>query len=137
MSRRKLDAIFIKYRQRLVLNSDRQALTQERRRAWLLVYFRPSSFTKLLTPYAGGLDDEGNKVDASNDVRILGGLIQFCRRRSRPSQCTAVLDVRLRMRRPTQDIDLSSTELVSLRQVAFPHWCTTSVAHVSPRCMCL
>jgi len=34
-----------------------------------------------------------------------------------------------------QDIDLFSTELMSLCQVAFPHWCTTSVAHASPRCL--
>jgi len=29
----------------------------------------------LLTPYVGRLDEEGNKVDASKDVRILGDLI--------------------------------------------------------------
>jgi len=66
------------------LNSDRQALTLERRRAWLLVDFRhPSSQLLyqahcLLTLYARRLDGGWDKVDASNDVRILGDLSQFC-----------------------------------------------------------
>jgi len=74
-----------------LLYSDWQALTQERRGAWLLVNFHhPSSEPLhqahcLLTTYAGCLNDEGNKVGASNDVRILGDLTLFYCRRCNPA----------------------------------------------------
>ena len=77
-----------------VLNSDRRALTYERRRAWLFADFRnPSSdLPCLLSPYARRFDDERNKVDTSDDVHKLGVLAEFCRRRCRPSLCTAGMD---------------------------------------------
>jgi len=69
-NRRPLDAMFRQYMQRF------HAEQRQQRRTWLLVHFRhPSSELHhqghcLLTPYAGRLDDEGNRVNASNDVRI-------------------------------------------------------------------
>ena len=77
-------------------------LTEERCRSRLMGDFGyPSSDLlhqdhSLLAPHTRRFDDERDEVDASNDVRILGILAQFGRRRCRPGQCAAGMDRRLR-----------------------------------------
>jgi len=92
---------------------------------------------------------EGNKVDGSNDVRIFGDHIQFCRRRCWPNQCrpTDVLDVRLREgiracgvphKISTSfpwNLTMKLDTVRSLSSTALMHNNRVYVAHTSPRCL--